>query len=544
MEENRKKTLNLIDLLLGLILIALFVCLFWNSGIVKGLNDRADILRTYTRASCEDNGVCPGDILDRNGTELAVTSYVEKKDEKGKVKERGFVTKYTDGKAYAQLLGYSGKRTLNRFVDSPDEVIGSRSSAYRLMRYLGEGEWADNGLYTPTDANSEKGRTVTLTIDHNLQMEVCRILQNTMSDTESKGSAVVMDARTGEILSMVSFPTYDFNDLKTAKQQMAEAEQSLEAGFPITTKNSETPGSIFKVFMSLALLDNGMEDFTAVDQGFDVDGYLVRNAYSDIGDRINYVTALERSSNAFFAQAALALGEERLNEQAAKFGMFSDQAAYEQPAEQEKNDGAESEENEEEQKETKVTDRSYAMLDLGSVNYNWNLVPDEKQSRELLIAQTGYGQGKVELTSLYAAMMMDAVANEGKVMKPYLVDHLTNDRGTVTYQGKPSVYLEAASKKAARKVKDALLKTAEYTLNTHRVSDATRQRFRTYQIAGKTGTGERGNGTNNAWYISLAPADDPEYVVVVNQSDTEKAGYMMMDAVGQIYEYLLKEQTE
>ena len=63
-----------------------------------------------------------------------------------------------------------------------------------------------------------------------------------------------------------------------------------------------------------------------------------------------------------------------------------------------------------------------------------------------------------------------------------------------------------------------------------------------YKIAGKTGTAETGdeNDSNNAWFISFAPADEPQYVVVINQCKTDKGGYRMMNTAAEIYEYLFE----
>ena len=109
------------------------------------------------------------------------------------------------------------------------------------------------------------------------------------------------------------------------------------------------------------------------------------------------------------------------------------------------------------------------------------------------------------------------------------------------YEGKEEVLSEATAKDTAEKVANAMASTASECCILHSLYEE-KEIFDRYQIAGKTGTAENGDEemTNNAWYISFAPAEDPQYVVVVNQCRTAKAGYRMMPAVADIYEYLFE----
>lgn len=87
-----------------------------------------------------------------------------------------------------------------------------------------------------------------------------------------------------------------------------------------------------------------------------------------------------------------------------------------------------------------------------------------------------------------------------------------------------------------------LRSTAKEACQLHGLSDVSAV-FEQYQVAGKTGTAEIGENRelNNAWYLSFAPADDPQYVVVVNQCKTKKSGYQMMSVAAEIYQYLFDE---
>ena len=500
-------------LLVGLVLIFEIVNLFYNSGIVSGLNERADKFKVYAKALRDDKTILPGDIYDKNGVTLVENTY-----------ENG--TTYTNVLAYSQLLGYTGRRSLNPVADTMEEVVGKRAD-YRLMAFLDEdleGEYwgAENGLYAISDINATKGQSAVLTIDDRIQTKTYEALAKQMSESTEQGSAVVLDAKTGEILSMVAFPTYDFNELSAAKVQMIsdEKETELEPGFPVTHKNPTSIGSTFKILTEVCLIDHGMEDFKVEDIPFTVNGWECNNAYSSAGEKINHKTALERSSNVFFAQAALALGKENLKETAEKFMLTED------VFEDSNGDGIDDE------------NSQYLSLDFGHIPYNWDLEVSED-----VFAQTGFGQGKTELTTIHTAMIVQAIANDGVMMKPYLVDKLIDSEGKIVYTGEEEKLSEATSKSTADKVTEAMLLAAKYASTHYKGLGNTAEIFETYQVAGKTGTSENGdkNDTVNAWFVSFAPADDPQYVVVVNQCKTQKGGYKMTETAAEIYQYLFEE---
>lgn len=513
-----KKRCSTIYRILALALTLELAAVFLNSGTVTGITPRADKLKVYAEAERDDRTILPGDILDRNENMIAETKYKMVSGEREDEEKKERVTVYSDGKAFSQLVGYTGSRNLNPNADMTEDVVGDRQD-YRLMAFLDEEAWGDNGLYSTVDIDGTKGQSAVLTIDSDLQLAVYKALLEQMSDSEDMGSAIVMDAKTGEILAMVSFPSYDFNDLDHAKAEMLEdaADLSLEPAFPVSYKNSETPGSIFKVLTAVALIDHGMEDFTVENSSFTVNQWTCNAApYNsgtlrvDLGDTIDLETALNISSNVYFARAALELGADKIRETAERFMLVENSSEEE--------------------------DTTYLELDFGNVEYNWDLNVEQD-----ILAQTGFGQGRTELTSVYAAMITQAVANDGKMMKPYIIKNLVDANGKTVYTGEKEVLSKATDKSTANKVSKAMRSTASECCNLHGLFEE-KEVFDRYQIAGKTGTAENGDemGSNNAWYISFAPADNPQYVVVVNQCKTNKAGYQMMPAVANIYEYLFE----
>lgn len=501
-----KKRARILYLILGLMLLVELGWLFYNSAVVPELNSRADKLKAYAIAERDNATILPGDLYDRNGTVIVETNYTTAEGEQGQTAKR--VTIYRDPLAYSQLVGYTGSRGLNPLADTVEEVVGSRND-YRLMAFLDEeGYWGYNPLYTTTGIDGTKGQSAILTIDSGLQEAVYDILQSEVDSSAEIGSAVVMDAATGEILAMVSFPSYDWSDMGTALKEMLEDEK-LEPWYPVTYKNPEAPGSIFKILLAVALIDHQMEDFTVENTSFQVNqwtcqarGYSSGTLQVALGDRIGLETALNISSNVYFAQAALALGTDALGETAKKFML--------------------------------TEDSTYLACDFGYVLYHWDL----DVSADLL-AQTGFGQGYTELTTVYAAMIVQAIANGGEMMKPWLVRNLVDADGKTVYTGGPQLLSQATSQSTAEKVAEAMRSTAIEACQAHGLASVA-EIFDRYSVAGKTGTAENGDDTVNAWYVSFAPLENPQYVVAVNQCRTNKSGWHMMSVAAEIYQYLFE----
>lgn len=363
-------------------------------------------------------------------------------------------------------------------------------------------EYYREQLYETVNIDDKKGNTLTLTLDHQLQMKVKELLMKEMRVSD-KGSAIILDAKTGEILSMISFPSWDANDLDNSITKMNHAPMEEEAFYPITHKGGEVPGSIFKIIMAVSMIDNGLESFMAKDTEFNAGPAPIRNDYGSKDEIIDYKQALIRSSNVFFAKAALEMGGKSLTETAEKFMIGKD-----------------------------------LELDFGTVNSNWNLNPKSKSD----IAYTAFGQGKTLFSTISAAQMMGAIANDGLMLTPYLVQTIGNEKNGEIYTGEPKELSQVTSKETADKVTEVLKETARSYIPAIE-GRKNQEVFEKYSIACKTGTGERGDkeDSNNAWAVSFAPADDPEYVVVVNQCKTKKYGRHMLDTTAGIYRYLFEE---
>lgn len=134
---------------------------------------------------------------------------------------------------------------------------------------------------------------------------------------------------------------------------------------------------------------------------------------------------------------------------------------------------------------------------------------------------TAMGQGQTQVSPYHMALITSAIANGGTLMKPYLVDSITNHTGTIVSKNRPDKYKELMTSKEAAKLKKYMESVTDYGTASV-LSDAG------YTTAGKTGTAEYSSdkGKDHSWFIGIANVDNPDLVVsvVIEASDgTAKA---------------------
>ncbi len=503
-------------LAMGLSFVILFCTLFYKSACVEGVNPTADMYRRAAIATADSRTVTPGNVYDRNQKLIVEQRYEEEpvldeegnpeKNDKGEPLTKSVLhTIYRNAESYTQVIGYSSSRSVS--IKDNDVAVHQRN--YRLMKLYSD------LLYTPSEVEADRGNSIVTTLDADLQDFVYGILRAETGGL-GKGGCIVADARTGEILAMVSLPTYDLTDMDAAILQMAQEPAEREAYYPVTHKAAKAEGSIFKIITLVALLDSGMQDFVCNDSEFKADGKVVSDAYPEPGDEIGYLEAFERSSNCYFAQAGLALGSSKLEETAKKFLVGED-----------------------------------ILLDFGSIASYWNL--DRSNRAEL--AETAYGQGKVNFSLMTALMMTQAIANDGVMLEPHLlrkildsdgeaIDEIVGANGKIIAPDRVEVLSEVTGSETANKVTEAMLASTQGHFAG--LTPKEREIYEKYNIASKTGTAENGQqiNPNNAWFVSFAPAENPQYVIVMNHCETDKFGSQLMGASARIYEYLFNDGEE
>ena len=325
------------------------------------------------------------------------------------------------------------------------------------------------GINTP-------GNDVRLTINSTIQQAAQDALEG------ETGAAVVMDPSTGAVLAMASSPTYSASDVEALLEQAAASDGSDDSGQLVNraTQGLYAPGSTFKIVSLATALQNGIasEDSVYASPGtMEIGNAEVSNfgdeSYGDI--TLQRATAL--SSNTVFGQLGVQIGAQLLVEGAEAFG-FNKDLDFELPV---------------------VTS---LMPD-----------PDEMTEWETAWASAGEPVGEHEspagpqVSVLEMAMVGCAVANNGTIMQPYLVDSVYNANGERSYQAQATTYLQAITSETASRVKEVLKDVVDYGTGTTAAINGV-------QVAGKTGTAEHPDG-DDGWFVGMADADSDTPSVVV-----------------------------
>lgn len=331
--------------------------------------------------------------------------------------------------------------------------------------------------------NQPKGASVELTIDPEIQE-----LAYSLIPDGQRGSIVVTNPKTGAILAMVSKPSYDPNLVAT--QDLAAADASMNELIKVPGINLNpnvsgptgellAPGSVFKLVGTAAALSSGKYNkdselpnpaelpFEGIE--YRLPNYAGGNCYTR--DTASFAFALQQSCNTPFASIALDLGRDAIAEQAAKFGFGQD------------------------------------MGDQLKLDYaRGSTFPDDLDGPGL--AQSVIGQKDVRATPLQVALMTAAIANDGVQMQPNLIKTLRSPDLRVIDEPQPKQLRTSTTPDIANQI-------TEWMVSAVSEGIANRAAVPGVRVAGKTGTAELGNGTNNSWFTGFAPANNPQVGVTI-----------------------------
>jgi peptidoglycan glycosyltransferase len=389
-----------------------------------------------------------------------------------------YVRVYPEAQMYAPVTGF-------------DSTLGGQSGIEQAEREALDGTdgrfFVRNVLDILTGKGS-RGGNVKTTIIPAAQEAAFNAMQG------KRGAVVAIEPTTGKILAMVSLPSYNPNAF--ASHDLAEViatDKQLQADPAKPTLNralSEAypPGSTFKVVTAAAALSSGKFDpNTPLPAAVPLPlpgtvNPLVNYSDSIPCDGANMTTGLQYSCNTTFGYIAMQLGMDALNEQARKFGMYQTDLTVPMP----------------------VSESVLTRRDL-----------DRAQT-----ARTGIGQEDVSVTPLQMAMIAAGIANNGKVMKPYLVDEIRSPDLSVIDKTSPELLSRALSPSVARQLSEMMVNVVENGTGSN-------ARIPGVQVGGKTGTAQRGVGNAlkpYAWFISFASVDnDPKVAVAVVIEDAGDA---------------------
>ncbi len=451
------------------IVAALFAALLVSTTFIqfveaKSLNARPDNRRTLLSTYGRERGqILVGDT--------PIAKSVATKD------QFKWLRTYPQGKEYAHITGYYSFFGAAGGLEAAEQSLLSGSSDKLFYRRVSD-------LFT---GRKPQGASLELTIDPKVQAAAAKGLGS------QRGAAVALDPRTGAILAMVSHPSYDPNQLASHNldKVVANSEKlSTAKERPLVDRaiNGDLypPGSTFKVLVAAAALSSGQ--FTPDSQ---IPGpatldlpQTTANLPNDFpgacgpGGKTSLDNALTISCNTAFGWLGMHLGADALKAQTAKFG-FGDELNI----------------------PMRVTPSQFP--------------PDPNPPQ---LAQSSIGQYDVRVTPLQMAMVVAGIANNGTVMKPYLVQSILGSDLKVIDSPPPEQLSDAVTPEVAGELTQMMTHVVER-------GTGTRAQISGVTVAGKTGTAQHGQGkAPHAWFISFAPANDPKIAVAVVVEDGGKLG--------------------
>ena len=426
-----------------------------------------DELRENTanrRQLLEDQQIPRGIITAKDGQKLAVNDRI------GRDESIRYVREYPDGPLFGHAIGYSfvtqDQAGIEKFYN--DELIGEQNEFASLVDAIA--------------GSRQEGENLRTTLDPAGQRSAVNALAG------RKGSIVVMEPATGRVPVMVSIPAYDPNRIPEDFARLNREPDSpllnraTQAGYP--------PGSTMKVVTAVAAIDSGEFKKTSVLNGKSpqtFSGTPLSNFGGSQFGSIDLTEALTNSVNTVWGRVGERVGKETMYEYMDRFGFNAD-PPMDYPRSQ--------------------------MRPSGVYNARTGRLLDEEDPID--VARMAIGQERLNVTPLQMAMVSAAVANDGVLMEPRLVERITKPDGRLAERVEPTEDDRVMKSSTSKDVTEMMTRVVDE-------GSGTAAALQGIKVAGKTGTAERGDA-NQAWFIAFAPVAKPKYAIAVTIERTQGTG--------------------
>lgn len=434
---------------LGILLIAGMI---YNSSILS------DTLPWFSRLTTEEkNALIVSDgsrlrapILDRNGQTIA--DYTDRSLGSMQLTDDDYLIK-RDPYAFSSLIGYSSTRygIGGGILERLDQTLTVGTNSFLNIR-------------------NNTGNTVKLTIDSDLQEYVYELTK------DNKGAVVVTNAN-GEILCLVSTPSYNANEITSDYSDIFTDDKYGSLFFNNAYEYPRVPGSVFKMVSAVAICESGLSDVAYLDNGvtYTPSGYAIYNSSKvTLGTKITLSKAICYSVNTYFADMMNDVGVDKFNEVAGRFFIGKD-----------------------------------IELDFTTLHSSFDISGGDN-----FLMASAFGQGKTLLTPLHMNMITSAIVT-GNLVKPYLIKETISpgEGGKVIKSTKPTVmHSQIVSYETACDIREGMVSAAEYYgLRPIEYNG------KSCTIAAKTGTAEVSSDsavTNNC-ITAYFPSDNPQYFITI-----------------------------
>lgn len=381
---------------------------------------------------------------------------------------------YPYGSLLSQIIGFTNidsdgqsglELTYNKYLAGENGRMiteadrDGKSLPYGIQEYLAQKDGCDLVLTTKT--------TVQSFLEKNLE-EALKV------NNASNAQGIIMNCKTGEIIAMSTKPDYDLNNPPRSDLELLSALSRNRI-----VADAYEPGSTFKIItLSAALDSNTISDgFTANCPGYRmVSGQRIKCWKAGGHGHQSLTECAENSCNCAFMDMALALGTEELYNYIYAFGFG-------------------------------------ATTGSGLVGESSGIVIHEKYIRDINLARIGFGQS-VAVTPIQLASAVSAAVNGGTLYKPTIVKQVISSDGAVVIDNKPEAVRQVVSGETSAKVRKILESVVEN-------GSGRNAQIPGYRVGGKTGTAQKYDDTGVAAgkliasFIGFAPADDPQFVVLI-----------------------------
>ncbi|MCB2353297.1 peptidoglycan D,D-transpeptidase FtsI family protein [Clostridium estertheticum] len=436
-----------------LVFLILFIALITYITYVYMFNSQKAVASTFNRRLwAERNKVLRGTIYDKDMVALTKST---------KTSETSQKQNYLQGAAFAHAIGYMdpvyGLSGLEKKYDA--QLMGNNDTT--LSKFV----------FFNRDTEQKVGNGLRTTLDSKLQKKAYELLG------DHRGSIVAMNPKTGEILAMVSTPSYDPNNLEkdwksiTTNKEMPLLNRAVSGLYP--------PGSTFKTVTAASALENIANVYNS---SLNDNGSLIVNGTKLLEDyngesfgNIDFKSAYMHSSNVFFGSLGLDLGNKALKDTAEKF----------------------------------YFNKNIPTIGLTIEN---SVFPDYKNNEKGNIAQSAIGQAGVLVTPMQMALVVSAVANGGTMMEPMLVKEILSSKGKSIEKLQPKQLGQVMTKNNSDIMKGLMKEVVSQGTGTSAALSG-------IVVSGKTGTADHDDPSKqeapHAWFTGFAPYDDPQIAIAV-----------------------------
>ena len=400
---------------------------------------------------------------------------------------------YPYGSLAAQVIGFVGDENtglygLEAYYEKELEgqsglVISSKDQAENDMLYTYEQYFA-----------AKNGSDLTLTLDTTIQYYLEKGIESMVDkfSAANGASGIVMDAKTGGILAMASYPNYDLNDFLTVSdqtlQERIERGESTVADMQLlqwrnkALNDTYEPGSTFKILTLSAALEEGVVDkTTTVNCGgsVNISGYTIHCSNKNGHGLQTLVQSVGNSCNPAFINYGLRIGSEKFYEYMRSFGLMNTTG-----------------------------------IDLGGEAVG--VFAADSSFTQLDLACYAFGQN-FTVTPLALIAAQAACVNGGYLHTPYLVERIADSDGNVTYRHDDTPVRQVISEQTSATVRECL----EYVVASGTGKNG---QVAGYRIGGKSGTADKGQtGDVVVSFLCFAPADDPQVIMLITMDTPSRA---------------------